>query len=398
MAAVFLSQQNNGPVTTVGERALTAPDLDGEREDWSLEILQAMVSPSTVEDAALACAAAWINFVDATHVSVVVFDATQTCVVADGQRQDGHQSINVGRRQSHFSALLNPDGLFAVNGPCEIQNPDLILSWPEHFSVVLVCVEESAETEEQIDLVEDISRRLLSRWTTPVTSFANPDHMEAMAEFAAGAGHEINNPLGSIIGQTQLLLKREDRAEHRQALETIGAQAWRIRDMIGDTMLFARPPQPEFTSCDLVAITEQIVSDQNKAFSDGSQLIRFSKSEEHVRIFADDTQVSSLIAHLIRNAAEAVQDQDDGEVVVRITQESDVAASLDVTDNGAEIPDEIRRHLFDPFYSGRQAGRGLGFGLCHCWQIVRMHNGVLTHEALKNGNRFIALLPLERDT
>ncbi|MEQ9411630.1 MAG: HAMP domain-containing sensor histidine kinase [Fuerstiella sp.] len=367
-------------------------------EDWNLEILQALVSPSTAEDAALACAAAWMNFVNAERVAVVVFDSTDSCIVAHGLREDSHLTIYVGRENAHFSLLLRPDRLLSPAGPCVIEDPNLILCWPEHFSVVMVSVDETAVNEQRVDLIQDLSRRLLSRWTTPITSFASPEHMEAMAEFAAGAGHEINNPLGSIIGQTQMLLKQEDRADRRQALETIGAQAWRVRDMIGDTMLFARPPQPEFGFCNLVTVARQIVDDNNRLAGSEQNMIELRTSHQQVTAFADQAQISTLISHLVRNACQAVQDNDAaGRVVVELRRESDFAAGITVTDNGPEIPPEIRRHLFDPFFSGRQAGRGLGFGLCHCWQIVRMHNGILTQESLDSGNRFVAILPVEKD-
>ncbi len=372
------------------------PPDDGDQEDWDLEILQAMVSPSTAEDAALACAAAWMNFVRADRVAVAVFDSTTSCIVAHGQRDDSHLTIYVGRENAAVSALLRPERLFDSGGPCVIEDPSHILCWPEHLSAVLVSVDENAVEEERVDLVKDISRRLLSRWTAPVTSFANPEHMEAMAEFAAGAGHEINNPLGSIIGQTQLLLKREDRTDHRQALETIGAQAWRIRDMIGDTMLFARPPQPEFTDCNLVQISQKIVSDINAAFGGREDWIELRASHPQITAFADHAQISTLIAHLLRNACEAVLEiSDTKRIVIELNREADFAASIRITDNGPVIPAKIRQHLFDPFYSGRQAGRGLGFGLCHCWQIVRMHNGILTQESLAAGNRFVVVLPVD---
>ena len=315
--------------------------------------------------------------------------------MAEGHIESGEPIINVGRHSCDFSALLQPESLFAATGPCRTTDPDSILCWPEHFSVVLLNVEAADTVDERISLVESLSRRLLSCWTSPHTSFANPEHMEAMAEFAAGAGHEINNPLGSIIGQTQLLLKSEERADHRQALETIGAQAWRIRDMIGDTMLFARPPQPEFTWCDLGQIAQKVVTDQNAIFGADRGLIRLLDPQEKITIFADESQIASLLSHLVRNACEAVCDDAAGDVVVQMTTESKRVVSIDVTDNGAPIPEVVRRHLFDPFFSGRQAGRGLGFGLCLCWQTVRMHNGVLTHESLEFGNRFIVLLPLE---
>ena len=85
--------------------------------------------------------------------------------------------------------------------------------------------------------------------------------LEALAEFAAGAGHEINNPVATIAGRAELLLRNETQPERRQALLTIGAQALRIRDMIGDLMLFARPPKPEPQLLNLA----QVVAEERSA-------------------------------------------------------------------------------------------------------------------------------------
>ncbi len=373
-----------------------APSTESDQEDWGLEILQALVSPSTAEDAALACAAAWMNFVHAERVAVAVFESSTTCIVAHGQRDnDTHITIYVGRETTSVALLLRPESLYSAGGPCAIDEPTDVFRWPEHLAAVLVRRDESLVDEERSDLIQDLSRKLLSRWTTPLTSFANAGHMEAMAEFAAGAGHEINNPLGSIIGQTQLLLKRTDKVDHQQALETIGAQAWRIRDMIGDTMLFARPPQPEFANCNLGQIIEAVVGQLQKTFTGVDVTINLPTPA--VTSFADESQLSTLVSHLLRNAFQAVQENEggDGAITVHLARDAEFAASLSVTDNGPRIPEEIRRHLFDPFFSGRQAGRGLGFGLCHCWQIVRMHNGILMQEALEQGNRFLVVLPTE---
>ena len=103
-----------------------------------------------------------------------------------------------------------------------------------------------------------------------------------------------------------------------------------------------------------------------------------------------------MLSHLIRNAYEATTETDQREILVQLRCDNAHAVVLAVEDNGPAIPEEVRMHLFDPFYSGRQAGRGLGFGLCHCWQIARMHNGLLTHEPIDGGNRFIVVLPAER--
>lgn len=365
---------------------------DSDQEDWDLEILQALVSPSTAEDAALACAAAWMNFLQCERVAVAIFDSSDSAIVAHGQRDnDTNVTIYVGHESADISALMQPELLYSQAGPCSIEEPSEIICWPEHLSAVLVIRDEDQFDDDRVEVIKNLSRKLLSRWTTPSTAFANPDHMESMAEFAAGAGHEINNPLGSIIGQTQLLLKRVDRADQRQALETIGAQAWRIRDMVGDAMLFARPPQPEFTECDLTEIVERVVEKCAERFKNVG--LALALPEDPVTTFGDESQLAILVNHLVANACEAVADHSSPEVNIELDMIPHTAVMVSVTDNGPEIPKAIRQHMFDPFFSGRQAGRGLGFGLCHSWQIARMHNGILTQESLDDGNKFLAVLP-----
>lgn len=382
-------------MTNTRTEKLSSDTSEGDQEDWGLEILQALVSPSTAEDAALACAAAWMNFLHADRVAVAIFDTSCTCIVAHGQRDnDSNITIYVGHENAHIAAILRPEFLFKENGPCSISEPTDVICWPEHLSAVMAVVDEDAFEEDRTELIKNLSRKLLSRWTTPTTSFANPDHMEAVAEFAAGAGHEINNPLGSIIGQTQLLLKRAERADQKQALQTIGSQAWRIRDMIGDTMLFARPPQPEFNECDFGTIVESAIQTIQEKYGNKCQ-IKFLCPQQELTVFADEVQLAVLVANLISNACEAVAgfESEQGNVEVALEQVTDFAIMFSVRDNGPEIPPQIRRHLFDPFFSGRQAGRGLGFGLCHSWQIARLHNGILMQEALEVGNRFLVVLP-----
>ena len=82
-----------------------------------------------------------------------------------------------------------------------------------------------------------------------------------MAEFAAGAGHEINNPLTVISGRAQLLLREETDPERRHALALISAQAMRVYEMIADMMLFARPPRPELQPVELVELIDELVAD-----------------------------------------------------------------------------------------------------------------------------------------
>jgi signal transduction histidine kinase len=206
---------------------------------------------------------------------------------------------------------------------------------------------------------------------------------EAIAEFAAGAGHEINNPLATIAGRVQMLLRDETDFNRRQDLATIGAQAIRVRDMIGDLMLFARPPAPTPTRLVLNDLAQSVVD----RFRDTPRAARSIKikfaADGPVFATADPAHLQIVLGELLRNSIEAIDSASNavpGEILIRLERSEWMgtrAAVVAVTDNGPGFCDKDRAHLFDPYYSGREAGRGLGFGLCKCWSIANAHGGAI---------------------
>ena len=218
--------------------------------------------------------------------------------------------------------------------------------------------------------------------------------LRALAEFAAGAGHEINNPVATIIGHVQLLLANETDPERRHALQTIGGQAYRIRDMIGDAMLFARPPQPRPQSLDLAEVVREVAA-KFTAEAEAAKVRVEIDASYSVRIWADPTQLRIVISSLLRNSLEAITAK--GLITFRAAsaeREQKPVALLTVTDNGRGLTDVEREHLFDPFFSGRQAGRGLGFGLPKCWHIITLHGGTIDVEsALNQPTTFLVTWP-----
>ena len=130
-----------------------ATPYEDDQEDWDFEILQAMVSPSTAEDAALACAAAWMNFVRADRVAVAVFETASSCIVAHGQREDSHLTIYVGRTTTSAATLLHTEDLYGPDGPCSIDSPDIVFCWPEHLSAVLISIADKNVNDQRICLL-----------------------------------------------------------------------------------------------------------------------------------------------------------------------------------------------------------------------------------------------------
>jgi len=205
----------------------------------------------------------------------------------------------------------------------------------------------------------------------------NRRKQDALIEFAAGAGHEINNPVAAISGRVQLLLKEETDPRRREFLTTVGAQAMRISQMIGDTMQYAEPPPLHPARCELGSAVKTILEKLGgRLLGQGTQ-VKLTRPEE-VWITADENQLLTVISELMTNSLNALGQG--GTIQITVSNPAPAVpgfAKLEIADDGPGLSELDRRHLFDPFYSGRQAGRGLGFGLCKCWRIVTRHGGTI---------------------
>lgn len=202
------------------------------------------------------------------------------------------------------------------------------------------------------------------------------EKLASLMELAYGAGHEINNPLANIAARAQTLLADEPDPERRRKLSAIHRQAMRAHEMIADLMLFARPPKLEIAEADLRQIVRQVVDDEREVAVERSIELSCVVGDTPISIQADATQLAVAIAAVVTNAIEAVGANGRITVVAREWTEGEVrSAEVIVRDDGPGISEAVRRHLFDPFFSGREAGRGLGFGLSKCWRIVTDHGG-----------------------
>jgi signal transduction histidine kinase len=207
--------------------------------------------------------------------------------------------------------------------------------------------------------------------------------LESLKELAYGAGHELNNPLANIASRAQTLLKEEQHPERRRRLAAINTQAFRAHEMLADMMLFARPPQLKIETVDLVPLVDSLTSElAGEATEQQTQIVRRSDADS-VRVDCDPVQIRVAIRALCINALEAIAAG--GTIVIdlceRTVSDRDTPKShveIAVIDDGPGIPAEILAKIFDPFFSGREAGRGLGFGLSKCWRIVELHGGQLT--------------------
>jgi signal transduction histidine kinase len=216
--------------------------------------------------------------------------------------------------------------------------------------------------------------------------------LEGLAAFAAGASHEINNPLAVIRGHAQLLLAREDDPDRRRQLESIVRQTRRVHDLLHGTLLFARPPRPAPIPTPLAGwLSETVAAHAPDAEAKGVSLDcdGFPSGAEWGQF--DPTQARQALDHLIRNAVEAAPVG--GWVRVSARREGGTV-TIAVEDSGPGPAEADLDHLFDPFFSGREAGRGRGLGLAVAWRLVRVNGGNVRYAPVPGGpTRFVLELP-----
>ena len=196
------------------------------------------------------------------------------------------------------------------------------------------------------------------------------------------------------------MLAVETQPEKRHKLSVIYEQAMRAHEMISDMMLFAHPPAINLQRVSIRLLMSKIIRELDALLETAPSIsleVTIGAGVDHVVL--DATQIAVLIKNLIQNSVEAIlsSDQCSGQILFRVDQAAGNEFEFSIWDNGMGISDQIANHLFDPFFSGREAGRGLGFGLSKVWTIAKLHGGdVRLDRNQKIGTRFIVRLPVDQ--
>ncbi|MCC9599665.1 HAMP domain-containing histidine kinase [Stieleria sp. JC731] len=211
------------------------------------------------------------------------------------------------------------------------------------------------------------------------------EHKFSMAkQLAYGLSHEINNPLANISARAQALASDEADDRRRHSLEQIVRQVFRAHEMISGLMFYANPTEPVLQPFDLVHVVRE-ASAEYEAMAEGQGIRLLSKvPEEEVTAIGDRSMILEAIRVLLRNAFEAVGRS--GTIVVSLrsdgTDQYQYASPtnwvIDIADSGPGLSAEASKHAFDPYFSGREAGRGLGLGLCRAYRIAELHGATIS--------------------
>lgn len=201
--------------------------------------------------------------------------------------------------------------------------------------------------------------------------------LEALSEMAAGAAHELNDPLSVISGRAQLLADSETDAEKKRILKQIRQNAGDMAGIVDDLMNFAKPTQPRPASTGINQILEEAVELTTRRRDVERIEVQTEIAADAKNVFVDSAQIASAIANIFSNSLESYP----GELgPIKITAGPDESGDflrLQIADTGCGMDEETLRKATQPFFSAKPAGRKRGMGLALAQRIIQTNGGLL---------------------
>lgn len=315
-----------------------------------------------------------------------------------------YPTVTAARIQVFGRMYLSPD--FA-DSPSHLRAP-IVLEGIGHGTVEVVYLPSADRSspppflEEERKLIQVIAQQvamIIQRKQAEEEKFRlqeqlrHADRLATIGQLAAGVAHELNEPLGNILGFAQLIKKHPDvQAGICRDVDKIVAASLHAREIVRKLMLFARQKLPQTTRVNLNSIVEDGLYLLEARCAKNGIVLKRNLCPDIPDISADPTQLHQVLVNLVVNAIQAMPEG--GRLTIG-TSRSEGSVSLDVEDTGIGMSPEIMRQVFIPFFTTKDVDEGTGLGLPVVHGIVTTHGGTIQMESqVGKGSRFKITLPV----
>lgn len=258
---------------------------------------------------------------------------------------------------------------------------------------------------ELLFLNENLERRVAQRTEALVQAaeqkmemeknMAQTEKLAAIGELSAGVAHEINNPLGVILGYNQLLLRGEEKgSEKHEDLKTIEKHVKHVRTIVSDLLSFSRNSKTERGSVDIHDIADEVIGFIRKHLGGGNIEVVKNYAPDLPRLLLDREKIKQVFVNLLMNAWHALEGSGTLTISTSLDAEKNLAV-ITVSDTGMGIEQENLTRIFDPFFTTKPTGQGTGLGLSVSYGIIKNHDGEISVASRPGqGTVFTITLPL----
>lgn len=221
--------------------------------------------------------------------------------------------------------------------------------------------------------------------------------LASLGKMTAGIAHEVNNPLGSILLYSELMMKSKLPPEVKKDLKVIHEEAKRAARVMSDLLTYSLASNNRAECLDLHQVINKVMDMRLYAETVRNINVTVNFINRPLYIYGDKTQLIQVFMNIMLNAEEALEDSNGGNIVIS-TQAVDGWSRVTVADDGTGIPEDKLREVFYPFYTTKKVGEGTGLGLSTCYGIVTSLGGLIHAENNDMGGAtFIVELPLARE-
>ncbi len=244
----------------------------------------------------------------------------------------------------------------------------------------------------------------LTRVKTMMTQLASSEKMASIGQMAAGVAHEINTPLGVILGYSQLLLDDFPAdTEEGESLVVIERQTKACRKIVADLLKFSRQSESSRETISINEIVADVLAITEHSLNMGRIFIHQDLSHDLNNIVGDTEKLRQVFVNFLNNSHHAMEEQGGGDIFISTRNSEDNKKVIaTVRDTGKGITEDIRLSIFDPFFTTKPVGKGTGLGLSVSYGIINEHEGtidvespVIDKETGENlgGTEFVVTLP-----
>ena len=270
----------------------------------------------------------------------------------------------------------------------EIFNSNLGIHFQESASPIF---NEKGETTGSVIVARDVTKQKRMEEQLIMT-----DRLASIGELSSGIAHELNNPLTSVIGFSQLLMEGEVPEDIKKDLGIVYSEAQRAAAIVKNLLTFARKHAPVKQLSQVNTVIEDVL--RLRAYEEKVNNIEVESrlAPNLPETMIDHFQMQQVFLNIVVNAEFAMQEAHQRGKLIIITERSDGIIRITFTDDGPGISQENLKHIFDPFFTTKEVGKGTGLGLSICHGIVTEHGGKIYARSKEGmGASFIIELPID---
>jgi PAS domain S-box-containing protein len=238
------------------------------------------------------------------------------------------------------------------------------------------------------DMTDDLALR---------DQLVHSERLSAIGELIAGVAHEINNPLQTIIGCTELMLDDSD-GSNRSDLQLVRKEAMRAGQIVRNLLAFARRGVSDRAPIDLNDLVRATAELREYHFKQVNIRLVLRCAPYALPVAVNREEIRQVILNLLINAEHAIVSSSGSGAISVETSGNGVMQTVEVTDSGPGISPALRGKIFEPFFTTREVGEGTGLGLSISHGIASSHGGVLALVDSPSGARFRLTLPAHAES